>query len=263
MVNDLIASEVISDAGMLYFDVRPSAHLPTLEMRISDACPDVDDAVMLAGLFRALVRQQAAPHPFRPPSTEFRRSPVASGNLAGCSVRHGGGTAGSAPQPPARTRRAGSKRCAGRAATVPRGNRRLAAGVRPRGTRSGTRYVGCTATTCLPATRTAGGCRGHAAGGDWAATFEDRDGPVPRCSRQLHGGRGRGLSPPATPRPTSASSSRRSPEYRSPSCDTGRSSATRSNAPPASRSESVPTPEPGCFRSTSSRGWCPPTSGRS
>ena len=60
MVKDLIASEVISDAGMLYFDVRPSAHLPTLEMRISDACPDVDDVVMLAGLFRALVRQQAA-----------------------------------------------------------------------------------------------------------------------------------------------------------------------------------------------------------
>ncbi len=55
LLADLVASGAIADAKMAYFDVRPSAHLPTLELRICDACPLVDDAVMIAGLFRALV----------------------------------------------------------------------------------------------------------------------------------------------------------------------------------------------------------------
>ncbi|HET9255099.1 MAG TPA: glutamate--cysteine ligase, partial [Pseudonocardiaceae bacterium] len=57
MVADLIASGTISDPGMLYFDIRPSAHLPTVELRICDACPAVDDVVLIAGLFRALVQR--------------------------------------------------------------------------------------------------------------------------------------------------------------------------------------------------------------
>lgn len=55
LVADLISSGTISDPGMVYFDVRPSAHLPTVELRVCDACPDVDDVVLIAGLFRALV----------------------------------------------------------------------------------------------------------------------------------------------------------------------------------------------------------------
>jgi carboxylate-amine ligase len=55
LVTDLIASGTISDAGMVYFDIRPSAHLPTVELRVCDACPEVDDVVLVAGLFRALV----------------------------------------------------------------------------------------------------------------------------------------------------------------------------------------------------------------
>jgi carboxylate-amine ligase len=43
---------------MIYFDVRPSAHVPTLELRVTDSCPDVDDVVALAGLFRALVSRE-------------------------------------------------------------------------------------------------------------------------------------------------------------------------------------------------------------
>ena len=54
-ITDLIRSGVITDSGMVYFDVRPSAHLPTLELRICDSCPRLDDVVLLAGLFRALV----------------------------------------------------------------------------------------------------------------------------------------------------------------------------------------------------------------
>src|SRR3954454_12845408 len=56
LVADLISSGVIADAKMAYFDVRPSSHAPTLELRICDACPLVDDAVLIAGLFRAMVR---------------------------------------------------------------------------------------------------------------------------------------------------------------------------------------------------------------
>ena len=53
---------------MIYFDVRPSAHLPTLELRICDSCPSLEDVVLLAGLFRALViREIEAEHEGRPP----------------------------------------------------------------------------------------------------------------------------------------------------------------------------------------------------
>ncbi|WP_248960601.1 carboxylate--amine ligase/circularly permuted type 2 ATP-grasp protein [Sphaerisporangium perillae] len=58
MVADLVRSGVISDPGMIYFDVRPSAHLPTVEMRMCDACPRVEDVVLLAGVFRAVVMRE-------------------------------------------------------------------------------------------------------------------------------------------------------------------------------------------------------------
>ncbi len=57
MVADLVASGTISDPGMVYFDIRPSSHLPTVELRICDACPAVDDVVLITGLFRALVQR--------------------------------------------------------------------------------------------------------------------------------------------------------------------------------------------------------------
>ncbi|MDH2430129.1 carboxylate--amine ligase/circularly permuted type 2 ATP-grasp protein [Sphaerisporangium sp. TRM90804] len=58
MVADLVRSGVISDPGMIYFDVRPSRHLPTVELRMCDACPRVEDVVLLAGIFRALVLRE-------------------------------------------------------------------------------------------------------------------------------------------------------------------------------------------------------------
>jgi glutamate---cysteine ligase / carboxylate-amine ligase len=70
LVQDLIRSGVIADAKMAYFDVRPSAHAPTLELRVTDACPIADDTVLLAGLFRAMVlaeeQQIAAAVPHTP-----------------------------------------------------------------------------------------------------------------------------------------------------------------------------------------------------
>ncbi|WP_225079486.1 YbdK family carboxylate-amine ligase [Streptomyces sp. CoT10] len=55
-LEELIRSGVIGDAGMIYHDVRPSAHQRTLELRICDACPRVETVVLVAGLFRALIR---------------------------------------------------------------------------------------------------------------------------------------------------------------------------------------------------------------
>ncbi|MET8158123.1 carboxylate--amine ligase/circularly permuted type 2 ATP-grasp protein [Sphaerisporangium sp. NPDC005289] len=60
MVADLVRSGVISDPGMIYFDVRPSAHVSTVEMRMCDACPRVEDVLLLAGVFRALVMRELA-----------------------------------------------------------------------------------------------------------------------------------------------------------------------------------------------------------
>ncbi|MBY8840322.1 glutamate--cysteine ligase [Streptomyces sp. SP2-10] len=56
-VQDLIDSGVISDAGMIYYDIRPSAHQQTLELRICDACPRAETVVLVAGLFRALATE--------------------------------------------------------------------------------------------------------------------------------------------------------------------------------------------------------------
>jgi glutamate---cysteine ligase / carboxylate-amine ligase len=59
LVSDLLATGVITDAGMVYFDVRPSYSAPTLELRVCDSCPSVDTIALIAGLFRALVEREA------------------------------------------------------------------------------------------------------------------------------------------------------------------------------------------------------------
>jgi glutamate---cysteine ligase / carboxylate-amine ligase len=43
------------DAGMIYFDARLSRRYPTVEVRVADVCPDVDDSVLIAALCRALI----------------------------------------------------------------------------------------------------------------------------------------------------------------------------------------------------------------
>jgi len=55
MMDQLVASGVVVDKAMAYWDVRPSERFPTLEIRIADVMPSIDDVVMFAGLVRALV----------------------------------------------------------------------------------------------------------------------------------------------------------------------------------------------------------------
>ena len=59
-IADLLASGAAMDDGMIYFDARLSAHYPTVEVRVADVCTDVDDAVLIAVLCRALVESAAA-----------------------------------------------------------------------------------------------------------------------------------------------------------------------------------------------------------
>ncbi|MER5335267.1 glutamate--cysteine ligase [Micromonospora sp. NPDC002717] len=54
-VDDLIRAGIMLDAAMVYWYARPSTAYPTVEIRVGDVCPGVDDTVLVAGLVRALV----------------------------------------------------------------------------------------------------------------------------------------------------------------------------------------------------------------
>jgi carboxylate-amine ligase len=54
LVETLVATGSIREPTKLYWDVRPSTHFQTLEFRVADVCMDADEAVMIAGLTRAL-----------------------------------------------------------------------------------------------------------------------------------------------------------------------------------------------------------------
>jgi carboxylate-amine ligase len=56
LVESLISSGVILDPGMVYWYARPSARFPTLEIRVCDVLPTVDDVLLVAALTRALVQ---------------------------------------------------------------------------------------------------------------------------------------------------------------------------------------------------------------
>ena len=60
LVADLVASGVVEDASHLYWDARLSTRFPTIEVRVADTCPRLDDVVLQAGLARSLVRSAAA-----------------------------------------------------------------------------------------------------------------------------------------------------------------------------------------------------------
>jgi len=55
-VGILTGAELIKDASVLWWDIRASANFPTIEMRITDVCTRLDDAVAIAALFVCIVR---------------------------------------------------------------------------------------------------------------------------------------------------------------------------------------------------------------
>ncbi len=85
-VDALINAGLIEDASKLWWDVRPSCRFPTLEMRITDVCTRIDDAVAVAALFMCLLRN-AVPAQERQPTLApifphaDRRKPLARAAL--------------------------------------------------------------------------------------------------------------------------------------------------------------------------------------
>lgn len=59
VVNEMIASGVLLDEGMVYFDARLSRRYPTVEIRIADVCLEPEHAAVLAALVRALAETAA------------------------------------------------------------------------------------------------------------------------------------------------------------------------------------------------------------
>src|SRR3954464_8798581 len=66
-VRALVDAKIISDATYIWWALRPSLRHPTLELRITDCCTSIDDAVAIAALYRALVR-----HTIRNPKLNSR-----------------------------------------------------------------------------------------------------------------------------------------------------------------------------------------------
>lgn len=55
-VKVLVDTGVIEDATKIWWDLRPSHRFPTLEMRITDVCTRLDDAIAIAAVYRCLAR---------------------------------------------------------------------------------------------------------------------------------------------------------------------------------------------------------------
>ncbi len=52
----LVRAGEIEDGSKLWWDLRPSSRFPTLEMRITDVCARLDDAIAIAAIYRCLNR---------------------------------------------------------------------------------------------------------------------------------------------------------------------------------------------------------------
>jgi carboxylate-amine ligase len=55
-VDILVATGEIEDGTKVWWDLRPSSRFPTLELRVTDLCTRVDDAVAVAALYQCLTR---------------------------------------------------------------------------------------------------------------------------------------------------------------------------------------------------------------
>ena len=55
-VTALVNAGVIEDASKIWWDIRPNERFPTLEMRITDTCTRIDDAICIASIFLCWLR---------------------------------------------------------------------------------------------------------------------------------------------------------------------------------------------------------------
>lgn len=59
MVNRFVEAGVMEDASKIWWDMRPSARFPTVEMRITDICTRLEDALAVAALYQSLMHMLA------------------------------------------------------------------------------------------------------------------------------------------------------------------------------------------------------------
>jgi glutamate---cysteine ligase / carboxylate-amine ligase len=78
LVDTLMATGSVREPTKLYWDVRPSTKQETLEFRVADVCLDAEEAVMVAGLVRALAftchEAAVRDEPAREPRPELLRA---------------------------------------------------------------------------------------------------------------------------------------------------------------------------------------------
>ncbi|MGW1373077.1 carboxylate-amine ligase [Streptomyces sp. NPDC002446] len=93
LVSRVIETGAVLDRGGLYWDIRPSSHVPTLEIRVADATATADETVLLSAIVRAMVATalqaidtgEAAPRP-RPELLRAASWRAARDGLGGQSV---------------------------------------------------------------------------------------------------------------------------------------------------------------------------------
>ncbi|MYW00173.1 carboxylate--amine ligase, partial [Streptomyces sp. SID3343] len=99
-IDDLLAAGVLRDRARVYWQARLSDRYPTVEVRAMDVQLRADDAVLLAGIVRALVttvlRDEAAGVPLYEPAPEFMTA------AQWHAARHGLGDALIDPHAPSR-----------------------------------------------------------------------------------------------------------------------------------------------------------------
>lgn len=59
VIERLVTAGVMEDASKIWWDLRPSVRFPTLEMRITDVCTRLEDALCIAALYQSLLRMLA------------------------------------------------------------------------------------------------------------------------------------------------------------------------------------------------------------
>jgi len=59
IIERLVTAGVMEDATKLWWDMRPSARFPTVEMRITDVCTRLEDALCIAALYQSILRMLA------------------------------------------------------------------------------------------------------------------------------------------------------------------------------------------------------------
>ncbi len=57
LLGDYQRMKFVDDGSELWWDIRPSHAYPTVELRVCDVCPRVEDAVNIAAIYAALVRR--------------------------------------------------------------------------------------------------------------------------------------------------------------------------------------------------------------